>query len=170
MTAPVSRYARNSRKINPVILLQVTLAIRLAGSGVVPPDTLAGARRLAAAIFDHAGVRLDWTAGSAPLSLQILDRRPAGSRAAGRAVVDAGYASVSWPQVVAAAADCDQPAVVVLGAAIAHEIGHLLLGKAHSSGIMSPRLGCPELRRAGRGELRFLPDEARRIRYNLNRK
>jgi hypothetical protein len=45
---------------------------------------------------------------------------------------------------------------VLLGAAMAHEIGHLLFGPSHAyAGVMSPRLGAKEMALAGRGELRF---------------
>ena len=51
---------------------------------------------------------------------------------------------------------CLWSAVGLLGAAMAHEIGHLLFGPAHAhSGIMSPRLGPREMRLAARGALLF---------------
>jgi hypothetical protein len=83
-----------------------------------------------------------------------------------------GYAAVSLPQAIAAAGQCDQPAFLVLGATMAHEIGHLLLGpKAHSRrGIMSARIRCEELRQASRGELRFEPAEAQRLQAEVARR
>ncbi len=166
------------------------IAVRLTGSELVPPGTLIRAEGLAATIFAHAGIRVTWVscrtglpdnpcgspAARSDLSLQILPRIPSNVTADGMgfAVVlptDAGflgYGAVSYPQVVAVAGQCDQAAPIVLGAAIAHEVGHLLLGpKAHTGGVMSPRLGCQELRRASRGELWFAADEARRIRADV---
>ena len=194
MRAPVSRYARNSPRINGVILVQMTLAatlaIRLTGSELVSADTLIRAEHLAATIFAHAGIRLTWVscrtglpdnpcgavATRADLHLQILPLIPSNvtSDGLGFAVVPptgagfGGYAAVSYPQVVAVAGHCDQAAPIVLGAAIAHEVGHLLLGpKTHSGGVMSPRLGCQELRRASRSDLWFAPDEAKRMRAGV---
>ena len=53
----------------------------------------------------------------------------------------------------------------VLGGAIAHEVGHLLLGDArHSaSGIMSPGWGRLDLKRITQGRLRFSPEQTRRM-------
>jgi hypothetical protein len=170
--------------------LAAAMAIRITGSELVPADTLIRAERLAATIFAHAGIRVTWVScrtglsdnpctapvARAGLSLQILPRVPSNVTADGMgfAVVQSpdagfpGYAAVSYPQVVAVAGHCDQGVAIVLGAAIAHEVGHLLLGpKAHSGGVMSPRLSCQELRRASRGELWFGPDEARRMRAGM---
>ena len=48
----------------------------------------------------------------------------------------------------------------VLGDAIAHELGHLLLGAEHSSkGIMKGSWTSQDLHLAGRGKLRFSPDQ-----------
>jgi hypothetical protein len=57
----------------------------------------------------------------------------------------------------------------VLGHAIAHEIGHLLLGSnAHSPvGIMQAKWGPEELRRANRGDLLFGAKEAELIRAHV---
>ena len=197
MRAPVSRYAGNCRRINPVILVQMTLAagiaIRMTGSELVPPDTLARAERLATAILAHAGVPVRWLRcrpglpdnpcgappGRADLLLEILPRIPSNRSAEGTGftVIQptdagfAGYAAVSYPRVVAVAGECDQDVPIVLGTSIVHEIGHLLLGpKAHSSGVMSARLGCQELRRASRGDLWFAPDQARRMRAEVARR
>ena len=182
------------QKNHCVILIQMTLAvaiaIRLTGSELVPADTLLRAQRWAAATFAHAGIRVTWVscgaglpndpcgAPAAPvvLSLQILPRIPLNVTAdcMGYAVVPptgagfSGYAAVSYPQVVAVAGQCEKSVPAVLGAAIAHEVGHLLLGpKAHSGGVMSPRLSCEQLRRASRGDLWFATDEARRMRANV---
>jgi len=59
----------------------------------------------------------------------------------------------------------------LLGATLAHEIGHILLGSStHSSnGIMRERWTADEYRSIGMGTLRFVADEARRIRATLLR-
>ena len=49
----------------------------------------------------------------------------------------------------------------VLGDAIAHELGHLLLGAEHSSqGVMKGFWTSQDLHLAGRGKLQFSPDQA----------
>jgi hypothetical protein len=57
----------------------------------------------------------------------------------------------------------------VLGHAVAHELGHLLLGSnSHSHrGIMSGQWSSEELNRAARGDLLFTPEQAQVIRDNL---
>jgi hypothetical protein len=60
----------------------------------------------------------------------------------------------------------------VLGAAMAHELGHLLLDShAHShDGVMAERLRPAELIRAARGELRFDDQQAEAIRRQIRRR
>jgi hypothetical protein len=61
---------------------------------------------------------------------------------------------------------CD--AALVLAVAMAHEIGHLLLGTVHSrTGIMSAGLTPVNLELAKRGSLIFTPDQARVIRAKI---
>jgi hypothetical protein len=57
----------------------------------------------------------------------------------------------------------------VLGLIIAHEVGHLLLGRNHSpGGIMRARWGLNDWVLAGQGELVFLPQQAAAMRTKLN--
>jgi hypothetical protein len=52
-----------------------------------------------------------------------------------------------------------------LGFVIVHEIGHLLLGNAHSEeGIMRANWTSRDLRRATQGQLRFTAEQVRRMR------
>jgi predicted Zn-dependent protease len=57
----------------------------------------------------------------------------------------------------------------LLGAVIAHEVGHLLMGShAHASmGIMSPRWNQQDLRRVDMGSLRFGPEQAALMRARI---
>ena len=137
------------------------VAIRTYNYAAVPSDALAAARSEAAHIFTRAGISLAWTEcrvpgenGGAPctepllvgrdLMLRLVDRTPVSNDqivALGESMLDreqrggvlmtidlfpvravAGRASTSWP--------------TLLGRAIAHEMGHLLLGSAEH-----PRLG-----------------------------
>jgi hypothetical protein len=60
----------------------------------------------------------------------------------------------------------------VMGAAMAHEIGHLLLqSEAHSpSGIMQLSWSRADLLDATRGQLRFTPDQAATMRKEVLRR
>ncbi len=56
----------------------------------------------------------------------------------------------------------------VLGAAIVHEIGHLLLGTSHSEeGIMRGNWMPEDLRHAAQGQLRFTAEQVARIRAGV---
>ena len=61
---------------------------------------------------------------------------------------------------------------IVLGCAIAHEIGHLLLGsKAHSvSGVMRAQWEREHIRQALRGAMVFTPSQARLMRAEMERR
>jgi hypothetical protein len=56
----------------------------------------------------------------------------------------------------------------LLGVAIVHEIGHLLLGKTHSEeGIMRANWTSQELRRAAQGHLRFTAEQVARLQIGV---
>ena len=57
----------------------------------------------------------------------------------------------------------------VLGHAIAHEIGHILLGSnSHGPrGLMKAKWGSEDIKRAGKGDLLFTPEQAQVIQHNL---
>ena len=84
----------------------------------------------------------------------------------------ASYAYVFFERVKRRAEikNCD-PAIL-LGYAMAHEVGHLLLGKdAHSSqGIMSPAWSKKELDQAQKGELNFTPAQVEKMRNQIARR
>jgi hypothetical protein len=136
------------------------VAIQLAAASGVPPKTLHAAQERAAHILASARIKPLWV-DRADLQLQIVatELRGLTSDAAGFAVLipdEPGYAEVSWPAITSGASQMEVDAAVLLGAVIAHELGHLLFGRSHThSGVMSPRLGPKEIRLASRGELRF---------------
>jgi hypothetical protein len=58
--------------------------------------------------------------------------------------------------------------VIVLGHAMAHEIGHLLLPRGHSAlGLMRADWSTEDLRDAAHGELNFTPEQAEALRETL---
>jgi hypothetical protein len=164
--------ARNS---DLTIMVQVT---NLAG---VPEKTLRDAERLAGYVFLKTGVHVNWLAagpeaGVTDIPIRLLRGRPdqkLHGDAAGFAELVPGNASAGvYYQVALDAADSLRADVAgILGAAIAHEIGHVLLNSAaHSrAGIMRPRLGRMEARMAERGELLFTSEEGNTIRESVMR-
>lgn len=157
----------------------LALTVRLISAGSVPGYVLSDAKYAAGDILKTAGVRVIWQmcragapcagpVGRGVMVVRVSGEVPEGHRGdtAGYAVLGAeeNHAVVSYPRAVATADGCGNSASMVLGAAIAHEVGHLLLGPAHTeSGIMAARLRCGDLTRAARGELRFSAEESRRI-------
>jgi hypothetical protein len=154
------------------------IAIRLVNAGQIPGDTLRRAEATAARIFARAGVTVEWVDCSRRecpaipgVWVQFLGQK---SRAAGYSVLypspggTDGYAVVRYPVIAAVARDLDSDPAPLLGATIAHEIGHVLLGKAHTgSGVMMPRFNRREIQAAARGELGFSEKEAQRLRQML---
>ena len=137
----------------------------------------------AARLFHGTAIRLDWStqttpklappANSHPRRLIILlDRRamarfPSFSRATlGLALHDRAYVLV--PRIERLAATQGVPASTVLGAVIAHELGHLLLGPGHTpTGIMRPVCGLAEFDLAGRGQPGFSRFQAHQMQARL---
>lgn len=162
MTPAASRYAPVRPRIHGMApyLPIAAVAIHLAAASGIPPKTLHAAQERAAHMLASARIKPLWV-DYADLRLQIVANEPHGlpTDAAGFAVLipgENGYAAVSWAAVTRGAMQMEVDPAVVLGAVIAHEIGHLLFGPSHThSGVMSPRLGPKEMVLASRGELRF---------------
>jgi len=157
------------------------------------PEKLRSAVEAAAAgIFRKAGLRLDFVdclsaparpclqaPGEADFWLQILAGwlQDSHADAAGFTVLAPSeraadsYAAVSYATVEVAAHQLDVPVADVLAAAMAHEIGHLLLhSPAHSqSGIMSPRLERRHIHLLESGHLLFTREEAALLKERARR-
>jgi hypothetical protein len=148
-------------------LPMVLLAVHLTAAPEIPARAVQAAQARAAYIFAQAGIRLQWA--EIGLNLQIVNCEPRGlpHDAAGFAVLtpgDLGYAAVAWPAVQREAAQMEVDPQLLLGLALAHELGHLLFGPTHAhSGIMSPRLGPKETSQAARGELLFTGVDGARV-------
>jgi hypothetical protein len=158
--------------------------------------TLSEALNAATRIFRNAGVRLlwfrcpasvvqpgnserCWSVDQDTLILRIVPR-PAGDfvdrDAVGFAIVvpgNATYATVFRERVLAAL-DPEGPCTeaVLLGHAIAHELGHLLLGtSSHAlAGLMAGRWHAMELEYAASGWLQFSPAESATMRAEAIRR
>jgi hypothetical protein len=149
------------------------VVIHLTAAPEIPPKTLHEAQERAAQILSSARLKPVWR-DHADLQMFIVatDPRGVGMDAAGFAVLIPGangYAAVSWPAVLREAAQMEVDPALLLGATMAHELGHLLFGRSHThSGVMSPRLGPKEMELAGRGELRFERGNQRLITSDRN--
>jgi hypothetical protein len=74
------------------------------------------------------------------------------------------HAVIFQPCVEKVAADEGFSNDLILGYVIAHELGHLLLGRnSHGSGIMTARFGRKQFERATRGQLVFTLQQAEQI-------
>jgi hypothetical protein len=172
--------------IRPYERLWIT--VRVLGGSQVPARTAAEAERVAGVIFQKAGIAIRWLdcdasracrepLGEREVWLHVLEQPPArfSADALGYTVVThethnaGGYAAVSWLAVRLVTESMDVDPGAVLGATMAHELGHLLLeSPGHTLvGVMAARLGPEQSTRAARGELRFSDDQAERIRQEI---
>jgi len=114
--------------------------------------------------------------GGADFALRILsaamtERAPAGGEALGFALpcpedLAGCYAEVFYQRISDWASGAEISAYQLLGHAMAHEVGHLLLGpNSHSrDGIMRPQWNPDDLRVIARASLRFTPEQTERLR------
>lgn len=156
---------------------------------------LSRAEREAEKIFLYTGIQLTWTTGllaadlndnatsergnaAASLQLRLWPRAVAGKRPTSSETLGFCLSLENGDAVVLA--DAIQKRAVfgstnsadLLGLAMAHELGHLLLrSAAHSvAGIMRARLTEKGLRDDDRGYLRFTADEAESMRTEVRRR
>ncbi len=155
------------------LLPMALVAIHLSASPEIPPRALHQAQERAAQMLASAHLKPVWL-DRADLQLSIVATEPRGltTDTTGFAVLIPGahgYAAVSWPAVLRGATQMEVDAALLLGAAMAHELGHLLFGRSHThGGVMSPRLGPKEMELAARGELRFERSNQRLITSDRN--
>jgi hypothetical protein len=164
----------------------------------VPADTLAQAERVGSRIFSRTGLQLTWSDyalgsneevgngqtcgapfGPADVRLRLLTHRLTElaeahlhslALALPCAEADGGcFVNVFYQRAEELAKEGNLGLGTVLGHAIAHEIGHLLLGSnAHlPRGLMRAKWGPKELQFANKGDLLFGPKEAETIRANV---
>ena len=173
------------------------ITVRVHDFAQIPAETLSQSEMIAARVFKEVGVHLDWldcnphaaeraqspdcrSSSPALLSLRILPRLAPEARtllgedALGFAVAlakpDHGYlASVYHDRVCQRAEMLGHHAWQILGFAIAHEIGHLLLGSnSHSRlGLMRGKWNKEDMQSGARGLLFFQPEQAEVIRTGV---
>ena len=159
----------------PVAVAQnATLQVCLRNDAHVADDTLEEARRVVSDTYSQARLALSW--GLDDCTVTIILRPRASDDTARRAKDAMGYtpgggeerghlAFVLINRVNEIADGYSTARSLVLGAAIAHELGHLLISKEHShTGIMKASLNQSDFRKARNGELRLTDEQARHIR------
>ena len=166
------------------------------------PDAVLGAAKAEATrIYRQSGIKLEWVdcpcsvedvpnypacqslaGGPAVLQAKILPKSMAKRLGAprlafGLAMIpkDGGFAfhsSIFYHRVEALAQGGGVSRAVILGHILAHEIGHLLLGRgSHSgSGIMHVPWDKLQLRRASEGRLHFTSRQGKQIRAQVLRR
>ena len=156
-----------------------TLQICVRNDAHVADDTLDEARRVVSGIYSEAGLTLLWWSDDCTVTIAL---RPRASDDTARRAKDAmGYtpgggeergrlAFVLINRVNEIADRYSTARSIVLGAAIAHELGHLLISKEHSkTGIMKAYLNQSDFRKARQGELRLTAEQAQHIRNSSAR-
>jgi len=173
--------SRSAAQTSPILTIQVT------NQAEVDRATLVQAENTATGIFAKTGVELRWiepTGGASfPLShiqLKILPSSMSiGSGLPDNAMglapgsgADRQSAYVFYSRVEALAVKHAAVTAQILGHAIAHEIGHLLLNdQPHSpSGIMRGDWNLWDLRNASYGYLLFTPRQAKAIQQEARRR
>jgi hypothetical protein len=169
----------------PQASLRIT--VQVYNSASVAPQILTAAEGEASRIFREAGVAASWLncrasiseATAAPIceqpcpptrfALRIVSDVPPGfgDTLLGLALIETGiYATVFYQRVDEFANERIATHSQILGHAMAHELGHLLLGSAPHArfGIMRGRWRAEDLRSMAMGGLLFRPEESAIIR------
>ncbi len=173
------------------------LIVRVHNYARVKPLVLSQAKRAAGQVFSASGIELSWfdvplahaelanSAGSPfnpggavvdvsilPRSMTALAKLPettVGSTAMAHEGDCASFASVYYNRIEREVRKTDASTAQILGYAIAHELGHMLLRTSHhaSSGIMIARWGPVDLQRVAQGLLGFTPRQADYMRAEI---
>ena len=191
--------ARWQAHARPAVAPAQPLGIHLYDLANISPHTLDEAAREAARVLATAGVEVVWQqlpadspeahasdqTASAALWRQTRDTRDylvvrmvrgfparALSGALGFSLPDAkagAHATVFYDRIEPLGQSGEISVSALLGHAMAHEIGHVLLGTTEHSpdGIMKARWGKPDYQRAAMGFLGFTPPQRAAIRERL---
>ena len=170
---------------------RLSVVVRLYASGAAPPAS-PRALSVATTILEDAGVHVTWTScgsgshtepacdslmASTDLLLRMIrcpDNLSSSLPALGNAVIDrqqhtGALATIYVDRVASLARESGVDGSLLLGRAIAHEIGHLLLGTGDHprEGLMRARWSQEELRGFRPSNWLFSPAEADQMRRSL---
>jgi len=153
------------------------LRIQIANDARISPDFIKDAQVQISRIYAATGIELEFVDGQSDLKITVLSRDGAEKmHHAGDLMGFAPHgdtdrariAYVLWDRVSQVADGYSAPIAVVLAAAIAHELGHLLLVDGHSAiGVMRPALRQVDLQSARRGRLLFTDRQGAEMRERL---
>ena len=164
------------------------IALHVYDDESIPPDVVSRAKAEMTRIYRHAGIDVVWTKqASSVVTLSILSREITDDLIVAETALGATPSTREYRGLLAyvfynrvervartylntarrrGTYDIDN--VIVLGHAMAHEVGHLLLPYGHSAtGLMRAEWSGGDLRRAVRGQLNFTPEQAASIRAKL---
>jgi hypothetical protein len=164
--------------IQEVDAQELALSVRLRNDAGVSEEVLNDAKAAVSQVYASAGITLTWLPARANITVVLLRRDQAVNLrqandtmgfAPGSETERVHLAYILMHRVDEIAAGYHAERDVVLGAAIAHEIGHLLLPRdSHSkSGIMRAVWNQSDFRNAKRGELLLTADQVAQIRGRL---
>jgi hypothetical protein len=172
----------------------VPLCLIVENNAHVPNDVLDGARRHVERIYRQAGIKIIWLQNSPSAEKPDLPKVPqltvvivpecisplscGDPTVTGTAIgcdgKGAWRAYVFWKRVLTMATIVKNaipfpyPESLILGHAIAHESGHVLLPLGHAkSGLMVAQMDAMAIQAAIRGKLLFLPEQAARMQRIL---
>ena len=170
-------------------LLRPTVRVAIHDSAAVPIEVLDAARRKTAIAFAHAGVDVEWepsdngastcrSGQDAPFCIQVLLRPrnpqsvPGPQRIMGMALAAdqrRAVLSLYFDAVIAVARRYGSPRGDVLGLALTHEMGHVLLPPpSHSTtGIMQPSWEGDDIRHVLSGDTTFTESQVLAMRARL---
>ncbi|MBV8553269.1 MAG: hypothetical protein JOY54_18375 [Acidobacteriaceae bacterium] len=183
-------YSRPAVEVQPL-----RLNIHLYNQSGASPRTLDQAMKEAARILAATGMKIVWQSGPADApEANISDQHAAGSQsgkpdvrdylvvkilrsfpdsslpgALGYSLPDARFGShamIFYNRIERVTASGDIDLATMLGHAMAHEIGHVLLGSTEHSpdGIMKARWGRADYQNAAKGYIKFTPLQCKAIR------
>ena len=151
------------------------LTVHVRNDANVPTDVLASAQLSLMAIYANAGIQVSLVEKDADFLVVLLETAhwmhkipdalgiAVGTETGGR------IAYVLHHRVTGIARGYRAPASVVLGSAIAHELGHLLMVNAHAAaGIMRATWNQADFREASHGNLLFTPAQGAKMRLRLS--
>jgi hypothetical protein len=149
------------------------LSVAICGSGQLPPALLANAEVLAADVYRDIGVAIDWTGcgeDDGALEVDLMKRDEIGEPVAdvtlGFAEPGTSVATVLYDRVAKFARRYGLKGDVLLGYAIAHEVGHLLL-PPHSHSIAGVMRATIDLDKAAARKLHFTTEQGALILERL---
>ena len=170
-------------------LSRSTVRVAIHDSAAVPIDVMDAARRKTTLAFAHAGVDVEWEASGngagacrsdqdAPFCIQVLLRprdlqsAPGPRRVMGMALAAdqrRAVLSLYFDAVTAVARRYGSPRGDVLGLALMHEMGHVLLPPpSHSAtGIMQPSWEGDDIRHVLSGDITFTEAQILTMRARL---